>query len=306
MERTATLRTHWPWMVAALAAQTSWGAYPVLARYLQTVSRLPSMSILALGNGVALLLVTLLLWSRIEWRTLRTPLLLLFALIVVGRGVTNFLAARFTLSIYVQLITQLTPFLVALLSTAVFHEALPRYTGRALILCLLGAVLMMSGNIGVAVGSGIGRNDWLGIGLAAFSSLLLASYMLIVRRSSDANVHIPGETLWLVQLFSLSFASGVISLLVGEDLGRWTTLAPFDWLIFAAIVLGVFVGANAGQISAIRHLGAPMVSSILSWRLVSALVLAAILLGERLTSRWQVVGAALVLLTITWYLWQQR
>jgi drug/metabolite transporter (DMT)-like permease len=49
-----------------------------------------------------------------------------------------------------------------------------------------------------------------------------------------------------------------------------------------------------------------MVSSLLAWRLVSALIFAALLLDERLTSPWQLLGALIVLITVTWYLRQQR
>jgi len=45
---------------------------------------------------------------------------------------------------------------------------------------------------------------------------------------------------------------------------------------------------------------------MMAWRLISAIVFGALLLGERLTSFWQITGAVIVLLTITWYLWQQR
>jgi len=43
----------------------------------------------------------------------------------------------------------------------------------------------------------------------------------------------------------------------------------------------------------------------MAWRLVSALLFASLLLGERLSSWVQVLGAVIVLVTITWYLWQQ-
>lgn len=80
---------------------------------------------------------------------------------------------------------------------------------------------------------------------------------------------------------------------------------PADWLVFAAFSLGVLLGANLGQINALRYLGAPLVSSMLASRLVSALIVGALLLGERLTSLWQLLGAGVVLVTITWYLRQQ-
>ena len=292
-----------PWIAAGLAAHTAWGAYPVLARYLQTQSPLPSMSIVAAGNLLALLIVGAWSWRRLDARALRSPRLLVFSLIVIARGVSNFLAARYTLAIYVQLINQMTPFVVALLSTAVLREKLPPFTGRAVTLCLLGSLLMMSGGLGQNAVSGT-RQDWLGIGLALASTLFLALYMLFVRRAEQQ--HIPSDALHLVQLLALGGATGVISLTLGEDLTRWQTISPTDGLIFGALVLGVFVGANVGQIGAIRRLGAALMSSLLAWRMVSALILAALLLNERLTSLWQAAGALLVLATITWYLLRQR
>jgi drug/metabolite transporter (DMT)-like permease len=293
-----------PWLSVALIAHTGWGAYPVLARYMQTNSQLPSMSLLALGNLAGLIIISLLLWPRLHRYSFHHPLLWLFATIVVLRGVTNFLAARYTLSIYVQLITQMTPFLVALLSLTLLRERLPRYTGRAITLCLAGAVLMMSGNIDLTQAlPDPNRLDWLGITLALVSSLALACYMLLVRHSARRAV--PGEAMNVIQLLALFAFSLPASLALGEDWSRYLALETVDWLVFATFVLGVLVMSNLGQVGALRRLGAPLVSSLLAWRLVGALIIGAFLLNERLTSLWQILGAVLVLVTTSWYLWQQ-
>lgn len=294
-----------PWLAATLYAQTAWGAYPVFMRYLQTVTHLPSMSLMALGNFLALCLVGLFYIPRTSWDDFRSKKLLFFAVIVVARGTSNILATRFTLAIYVQLITLLTPFIVALLTTAVLREKLPRYTFRAMGLSVFGALLLMGGDLaGSSSFPGAHRTDWLGISLALGSSLLLAIYMVTVR--STTRDKISSETLLLVQLFSLACATSFFSIIVGEDWSQWARISPFDWFIFALVVFGVFVGANVSQIAAIRHLGAAVVSSTMPWRLISTLVLAAILLNERLTSIWQVVGVILVMGTVSWYLWRQR
>ena len=296
---------NWPWIMATLFAQTAWGAYPVFARYLQTISSLPSMSIIAFGSLLAMVTITVLLRPQVDWRIIRSGRLLFFAFVVVGRGVTNFLAARYTLAIYVQLITLLTPFLVAIMSTVVLHEKLPRYTGRALVLSILGALLIIgSGLWAMDVPAKTGSTDLLGILLAFGSSFLLAIYMIAVRGSS--RYHISGETLLLVQLSALCVTSGIISVFLQEDLSQWATIQPFDWMVFLLLSFGILAGANIAQIGSIRHLGAALVSSTMAWRLVSALVLAALLLNERLTSLIQLLGVALVLMTVTWYLWQQR
>lgn len=297
--------SNFPWIAATLYAQTAWGAYPVLIRYLQTVTLLPSMSLMSLGSFLALFVVGLVYLPRIEWHSFRNKKLLFFALVVVARGVSNILAARFTLAIYVQLITLLTPFIVALLSTAVLREKLPRYTIQAMLISVLGAMMLIGGGlVGADSFPQANRTDWLGISLALGGSLLLAIYMVAIRGSVKERIR--GETMLLVQLFSLAVATGFISLLFSEDLSRWGSLTPFDWFIFAMVVLGVFTGANLAQIGSIRHLGAAMVSSTMSWRLVSTLFLAGLLLDERLTSVWQVLGVVIVLTTVTWYLWRQK
>lgn len=304
MTKETTPATLLRWVLLGLFAHAGWGAYPVFSRYLQTVSRVPSMSLLAMGNLVVLTILIVPILRRLDGRVLRQPTLWFFGGIVILRGVTNLLAARFTLSIYVQLINQLTPFLVALLSAGLLRETLPRYTGRALTLCLGGALLMMSGNLIQLDGLTATPGDWLGIGLAAVSSLALATYMILVRRS--ASQQIPGEALLLAHLTGLFTFSLLASLILGEEWARWTQLETADWLVFAAFSVGVLLLSNVSQIKAIRELGAPLMSSMLASRLISALVVGALLLNERLTSGWQLLGTAVVLVTITWYLRQQN
>lgn len=295
----------WPWIFAALAAHTAWGAYPVLARYLQTISLLPSMSLLAFGSTIALIMLLLFVRPRLEPRIFRSPLMWFFILVIIIRATSNLLAARFTLSIYVQLITLMTPFLVVLLSATLLRDRVPPYTGRAIFFALIGALLMMSSDLSEAsLGLALSSQDWLGIGLAFGSSLSLALYMIIIRRG--VRHQIPGKSMLFVQLAAILIFSLIVSPVLGEEWQRWLDLTPFDWLVFGAFAAGVLFGANMGQVGALRHLGAPMVSSLLAWRLVSALLFAALLLDERLTSPSQFLGALIVLITITWYLRRQR
>lgn len=295
----------WSWMAVALFAHTAWGAYPVLARYLQTVSAIPSLALLALGNLIATLVFAPFLLGRVDGRVFRSRAIWAFTLVVVLRSITNVLSARFTLAIYVQLITLMTPLVVALLSAALFRERLPPYTWPAIGLSLLGSLLMMSGAIGGhGLSLALSGGDLLGIGLAVVSMLCLALYMILVPRTvKDA---VPGEAVLLVQLFALTVTTGALSLLIGEDWGRYLELGPSDWAVYAAFVVFVLLGANLGQITALRQLGAPLVSSTMAWRLIATLGLAALLLGERLTSPWQALGALIVLATITAYLQRQR
>jgi drug/metabolite transporter (DMT)-like permease len=300
-----TITSPYSWLVMALAAQMGWGAYPVLLRYLQTVSGLPSLSLLAIGNLVALLIVAVFILPRVDGRIFRLRIIWIFGLMVVLRGITNLLATRFTLATYVQIIYLMTPFVVALLSRAVVKEQLPRHTYKALTVALLGSVLIMSGDLGQGTAvTSTTRHDLLGILLAFASSFFLALYMIVTRRTAKHQA--PGEALLVIHLFALFAFSAVTSLLIGESWASWQMLNSTDWLVFTLLSLGVLLGANLGQIRSIQHLGAPVVSSMMAIRLVSALAFAGLLLGERLTSVWQVLGTAVVISTITWYLRQSQ
>jgi drug/metabolite transporter (DMT)-like permease len=300
----AGVGTPWTWMFIALMAHTGWGAYPVLARYLQTVSLIPSMALLSLGNLLAVLVYAPFAARHLSARHIRSRALWAFAFVVVLRAITNLLAARYTHAIYVQLITLMTPLLVALLSAGLFRERLPPHTLPAIGFSVVGSLLMMSGDIGGGLGLTLTGSDLIGIGMAVASALCLSFYMLLVPRTmKDA---VPGEAVLIVQLVALTLSSAALSLLLGEDWGRYASLSAGDWAAFGTFVLFVLLGANLGQIASLRHLGAPLVSSTMGWRLISTLAMAGLLLGERLGSIWQILGAVTVLTTITAYLWRQR
>jgi drug/metabolite transporter (DMT)-like permease len=292
---------HWLWVLVALGSHTGWGAYPVLARYLQTVSNLPSMSLLAVGNLAVLLVLARFIPSHFDSSLLRSHLIWLLMFTVCGRAITNMLAPRFALAIYVQLITLSTPFLVVLLGKTLFREPIPPYTGHAITFSLIGSLLMMSSGNGPAglLQFAPTSSDWLGIGIAVLSSVFLALYMLTVRRSAQQQHS--GEAVFAVQVITVTIISTILSLLLREDWSRWATLGLTDWLVFALFAGGVFLGANIGNFIALRRLGAPFVSSLLGWRLVITLLFGGLLLGERLTTPWQFLGALIVLLTISWY-----
>lgn len=303
-ELSETNNTILQWLSVALLAQLGWGAYPVLLRYLQTISGLPSLSLLAMGNLGVLLITAVTILPRLDKRIFRSPIVWLFGLVVVLRAVSNLLAVRFTLAIYAQLIYLMTPFMVAFFSRAILKEHLPRNTIKALVLAFIGALLIVSKNVGQsAVVTPTTQNNLIGISLALASTIFLSIYMILTRHATNQKA--PGEALLVVHLISLFSFSMVASLIIGEDWNRWGSLSGGDWFVFGFLSVGVLLGANLGQIRSIQFLGAPLTSSIMPIRLVSALIVGGLLLGERLTSAWQVVGAAVVILTLTWYLRQQ-
>lgn len=288
----------------ALLAHIIWGSYPVISkRLLQSV---PPFSLLALGYAVALFLslpaLRSVFWEALHpRRLLRTGTWLLMAA-VVARSATNILSIKYTLAIYVQLINLMTPFAVALLGQALFREPVPPRTYPALALSTFGSALMLLSGSGGVLGRRWSGDDTLGIVLALASTICLAFYMLLTRhvqrgdRSSS-----PWEV--LVQQTIALEAMGLIGASLGaEPWEVWAALPPATWLLFALFVLVNLIGGNLVQIGSLRYLNTALFTSLIGTRLVSALVLAWLLLGERLTSPWQVAGALIVITTITWYL----
>jgi len=137
-----------------------------------------------------------------------------------------------------------------------------------------------------------------------FSVVMLSSYMVMVRRTVKHRIR--AEALLFLQLLVIVVVCGGISVGIGEDWTRYGEIGAVDWIVFFVFTFVVFLGANLGQIQAIQHIGAPAVSTMLSTRLASALVFGAVLLNERLESVWQVLGAVIVLVTVTTYLYLQR
>lgn len=296
----------WGWMLLALGSHTGWGVYPVLARYLQTVAGLPSMAMLLVANMIALAIVGTVVWRRGEIVTLRAPVLWGVALLAMLRSVTNVLSARYTPAIYVQLTNLLTPFLVVGIGALVFRESIPRRTLPALGLTLVGALALMSGDVASAgrLVFALGLREWFGVGLALFSSLALALYMLAVR--STRKHPVSGEATFAIQLVVLVLTSGLLSAVFQEDWSRWQSLDMSGWLAFLAFALPIVLGSNLTQIHALRHLGAPLVSSMQAWRLVATLLIGGLVLAEWLSTPLQIGGALLVVVTVSWYLWSQR
>ncbi|MEM6530840.1 MAG: EamA family transporter, partial [Chloroflexota bacterium] len=230
-----------PGIFISLLAHASWGMYPVLARYLQTVSDLPTLSILAAGNIIPLVILSRYLFGHLDLSVFRQRIIWIFAAIVVFRAITNIASARFTLSIYVQLITQATPFVVILISTVIFREQLPRFTIPAVTVALVGSVMMIGPNFG-NIPDDPTRRDWLGITLAMMSVISLGTYMVLVKRSMHSDVS--SETLLMVQLIAIIVVGGIASFALGEDWGSYLRMGWMDWGVFLLFAFLVFIGAN--------------------------------------------------------------
>lgn len=293
------------WMLLALIAHAGWGTYPVLARYLQTVAKLPSMSLLVTGNGMVALLTLLVVAKRRRFLSiLRLKMMPLMMVVTIVRVTTNMLSPRFTMAAYVQVTTLMAPFMVALFNTCFLQDPLPPFTVPALVLCTTGALMMVMSGI-VPLEFDLSPTDVAGIALGFTSAVFLAIYMILVKKVLSDNP-VKGEELLFFLTCPTVLTASMVSFMIGEDWSPWLHLTVEGWAAFGVFSVCILLMGNLLQISSIRHLGAPVVSTLLPFRLISALVFSALILHEELTDSLQFFGAFVVLATVTVYMYKAR
>lgn len=296
---------HWLWFVVALLAHSGWGIAPVFSRYFQVVLGLPGMSLLAVFSLPLFLAFFIYTLPKYGTKFLRSPTLWLIAWLHTFRVASNMLAARFTEATFIQLIGLTTPFMVVILSWAILREQAPKYTKRAIFLTFIGAVLVVSADVGASgLSFDLTRSDLIGMSFAVAVTIFLSLYMIMIRKGAKANL--PPTQMLIFQGGFMIIPTTIASLALGEDWSKWLSITPQTALLVALFTLVVTVLSNTFNINAIARIGAPAVSSLMPWRLIVTLILAWVMLGERLDSVWQIAGAAIVFLTVTWYLYMRR
>jgi len=270
-------------------------------RYLQTAVGLPSFALLAVSDTIAFSIMAWRMIPKIKKHFWRSKTLWLMVATVIVRTILQTLALRMTKAYIVQLINLLAPFFVVLLNRIFTSSPLPKFTLSAISLSVIGGVLMLyGGSQGPLIQPVFSSGDGIGILLAFLGTFGIAAYMMIVKRGQQ--IGLPYEVVYISQIGAMMIVMSLLSFGFGEN---WTGFGQLRWpavmaLLFNAI--GVEVGCKLGNITVIRKLGAPLVSSMLAVRLVAALFFSWFILGEQLTTIFQWSGVVLVIVTITAYL----
>ena len=288
------------WFFLAFLVQFLIGTSMIPIRYLQTTAGLPSMAVVAVSDLLAFSVMAWRMLPKIEKHYWRSKTLWVMVAVVIFRTICLTFAVRFTKAYLVQLINLMAPFLVVYLERLINKSPIPKFTFLATCLTTLGGLMMVfvefSGVSSVTISS---FEDLLGIFLAILGTFGIALYMVIVKRGE--NIHLPFEVFYISQIGSMMVVMFILSLLLGED---WTVFRSMDWRAGLALAFNAFVVeivGKVGNITVIRKLGAPAVSSLQAVRLVAALFMGWLILNERLVSIWQWIGAAVVMVTVTWY-----
>ncbi|MFM2308417.1 MAG: hypothetical protein RLY87_537 [Chloroflexota bacterium] len=293
------------WLGAALLGHTAWGIYPVLARYLQIQAHIPGLTLLTIANGFAMLVMIAVVAYRGEFSQLRIRAGWLVALFAMLRAVTNVLAARYAPAAQVTLIGLLTPLLVVVMGRLWFNDPAPPNTGVVLALSILGAVVMLSGDIqDPSFWQSGSSSSWVGVALALTSSVMLALYMLSVRRTSGYGIS--SEATFLLQLIAVVATSIPLSWAIGERFAGMGSLQPSHWVGLVVFAVVIVIGANILQVYTLRKLGASLVTAVQAWRLPVTGIAAGFILAEWMQTPTEYIGAGLTALSVTWYLVSQR
>ena len=270
-------------------------------RYLQTAVGLPSFALLAVSDTIAFSIMAWRMIPKIKKHFWRSKTLWLMVATVIVRTILQTLALRMTKAYIVQLINLLAPFFVVLLNRIFTSSPLPKFTLSAISLSVIGGVLMLyGGSQGPLIQPVFSSGDGIGILLAFLGTFGIAAYMMIVKRGQQ--IGLPFEVVYISQIGSMMLFMSLLSFTFGEN---WSSFAKMDWRAVLALLIngvGVEVGCKLGNITVLRKLGAPLVSSMLAVRLVAALILGWFILGEQLSSLVQWGGIFLVVITITAYL----
>jgi len=293
------------WVLFAIISHTAWGGYPVLARYLQNSHHIGTMSLSAVTNILAMAILLVLMFRKIDMKTTGLKELLGLIFIVVSRGLLNLYAARLTYATNVQLFALLAPFIVAFLSKTFLKETLPKHTFLALFFSLAGSLLMIFGASKAGQSAKLDPvANWIGIGLSVLGGILLAFLMLSIKHAAKKGAS--SETLAFAQFSSRSLFMTAGSVGVGEDWSPWLSLPLSGIAAALAFAILVLLLGTILQNNAVKHLGAATYSTIQAWRLTSTIAFSWILLREGITSFTQGLGAFIVMATVTLYMLSQK
>ncbi len=297
----------WSFVGMGVVAQFIWGSYPVFAK--RAMAEVPKFSLLLMATTATMLASLWVIrrsdkrtWGEIFGLLLRARALWGLAFFVVLRSVTNLLAVDMTRATWAQLIYLLTPFVVAILGSAFFGEQTPRFTYRALLLSTLGAMMVLVEDWSHALAGFSARDGW-GLAVATFSMISLSVYFLMIRRSSRSNAS--NGLIMFQQSVAMATTYLALTLLTGEDWGRWAQATPAGLFYAFSVITIVQMGGNLLQITAIGGASPALITSLMPLRLISAIVLGWFVLGEQLKTPWQWTGAVIVLTTVSGYLWLQ-
>lgn len=283
-------------ILLSLLAHSGFGLWVVLVKLL--LQYLPPFRLSGLSYTIAVPVTLLIARRYLSWHDFWRADLWILSGMTMARSVFKLLALQFTLATYVQLLDLSVPFLVPIVAWAVLRERVPAGTLPALAATSLGSFLVITKDP-FDVQLPDRQTDALGLGFALASSAAMATGIVYTRWLTKRKL--PPAATFFQPAVALSVTYGILSGVSAESWQPFGNLALQHWLVYAVYIGISVIGGGLIQALAISRSHASMYATLLSWRLVVALIAGWLLVAERLTTWWQAGGVAMVVLTITLY-----
>lgn len=292
------------WYAVAAGAHLIWGCYGPVARRIQQegVGGLLLMGFANLVNTVVLggwVLVK----GQVRAHEMRSRMLYVFLVLVVGRATTNVMTFRYTAAYFGQLVQLSSPLITALTSSCCSSKApLPRFFWPLFLATAVGAVMAL-GLSDSLLGTGpdgateFSNDDAIGVALSAISTCFLSLGFNAVHAAKRDGV--TADTILLLQQISVSSLSTGAGLALGQE-----PRAFLDVDLTTGIYIGVFafvilLVGNVVQLRSIQEIGGVRTAMMLPLRLVPSILLSYLIMDEPVESPLQWVGLAVVFLAVS-------
>ena len=283
-------------ILLSLLAHSGFGLWVVLVKLL--LQYLPPFRLSGLSYTIAVPITFLIARRYLTWHDFWRADLWLLSGMTMARSVFKLLALQLTLATYVQLLDLSVPFLAPIVAWALLRERMPAGTLPALAATSLGSFLVITKDP-FDVQLPHGQTDALGLGFALVSSAAMATGIVYTRWLTRRKL--PSAATFFQPAVALSVTYWLLSAASGESWRPFGSLALEYWLVYAVYIGISVIGGGLIQALAISRSNASLYATLLSWRLVVALIAGWLLVAERLTTWWQVGGVAIVVLAITLY-----
>lgn len=255
----------------------------------------PTLSAMRAGVGASILWLLIAAGRQpaIRLRSLTRREATMLGAAVLVNGVMNlalFIAWGLMAVALVTVVFYTYPLLTAIGSTALGRERLTPTRIAALAVAGLGIVLVLGDQVGPDA-----RASVAGVALAFVAALCHATYLIVVRGGFDRVPPAQATACVLTGGFAIS-GTAAVAIHGAGVLGPWLA-SPVAWA--AILFIGSFGAAipKIWVISGVRIVGATRTAILMLAEPITAVVVAALVLGQTLTVQ-QVVGGALVLAAV--------
>jgi len=292
------------WIFLALFHELTWGMYPVSTRYIQVVLGLNGLIVLSCSFALALCVIQVGtrpgLGGRDGWW-----IGLRYSLLTFSRGATNMLSSKFTSALYCQLITQLTPLVIVMLSRVFLAEPLPKFFFPSLLIATSGSLLVIGGQSGFKW-SGITGGDIIGLGLAMVSIFFLAG-MFVFIKASNSSLTKPVLLSWqFMNTLPLGLLAMATTADPAESFHRFGDLSWHGMVICVVFAIYHVLFGNLCQVICVRKVGPSFLGSLQPLRLLSNIIGGYIVLGEPVRSVMSWMGLLLIAGALTAFIFAQK